>query len=338
MRAKLEEIRKQALEEIEKAGNIAELEGVRHKFLGRKGVLTQQMRQLKDVPPDEKPVIGKLANELKEVISNEILKQSEKLKRQVPGKVERHLFDITLPGKKPALGKLHPVTQTIQLIEEIFGELGFRAVYGPEIETEYYNFDALGMTEDHPARDEQDSFYIGKGVLLRTQTSPVQIRVMEKEKPPIRIIASGKCFRRDATDASHTPMFHQVEGLLVDRRVTFGDLKGVLEVFVKRMFGSEVRMRLRPDFFPFTEPSADVSISCIICGGEGCSSCGGSGWIEILGAGMVDPEVFKKVNYDSEKYSGFAFGMGVERIAMLKYGINDIILFFENDMRFLSQF
>ncbi len=207
-----------------------------------------------------------------------------------------------------------------------------------EIETEFYNFEALNTPDDHPARDEQDSFYIDKGILLRTQTSPVQIRVMEREKPPVRIIASGKCFRRDATDASHSPMFHQVEGLLVDEEVTFGDLKGVLEVFLERMFGAGVKTRFRPDFFPFTEPSADVSISCIICGGKGCSSCGGSGWIEVLGAGMVDPEVFKKVNYDPEKYVGFAFGMGVERIAMLKYGINDIRLFFENDMRFLSQF
>ena len=338
MRARLEAMYKQAQEELKKVESISELEGMRHKFLGRKGVLAQEMKRLKTVAPHERPVVGKLANELKEMLSSEFSKRFEELKQLKSRGEEGRLFDVTLPGKKTRLGKLHPVTETIQLIEEIFGELGFKSVCGPEIETEYYNFDALGMTEDHPARDEQDSFYIDKGILLRTQTSPVQIRIMEKEKPPIRIIASGKCFRRDATDASHTSMFHQVEGLLVDKRVTLGDLKGVLEVFLKRMFGSEVRMRFRPDFFPFTEPSADVAISCIMCGGAGCSSCGGSGWMEILGAGMVDPEVFKKVNYDPEKYTGFAFGMGVERIAMLKYGINDIRLFLENDMRFLSQF
>ena len=339
MRAKLEAIHKQAVEELKKAQSVTELEDVRHKFLGRKGVLTQQMRQVKAVSAEERPVIGKLANELKEVLSSELSKRSEELDQLQPREEEEGgLFDVTLPGKRPTLGKLHPITQTIELVEQIFGELGFKSVSGPEIESEYYNFDALSMTDDHPARDEQDSFYIDEGILLRTQTSPVQIRIMEREKPPIRIIASGKCFRRDATDASHTSMFHQVEGLLVDKRVTFGDLKGVLEVFVKRMFGSEVRMRFRPDFFPFTEPSADASISCIICDGKGCSSCGGSGWIEILGAGMVDPEVFRKVNYDAEKYTGLAFGMGVERIAMVKYGINDIRLFLENDMRFLSQF
>lgn len=267
MRARLEAMHKQALEQLKSAGSVGELEDVRHKFLGRKGVLTREMKQLKTVSPDERPVIGKLANELKKVISDEFSKQFEKLKQVESGEEAGHSFDITLPGRKTTLGKLHPLTQTIRLIEEIFGELGFRCVSGPEIETEYYNFDALSMPEDHPARDEQDSFYVDKGILLRTQTSPVQIRVMEKEEPPMRIIASGKCFRRDATDASHTSMFHQVEGLLVDRRVTFGDLKGVLEVFVRRVFGNEVKMRFRPDFFPFTEPSADAAISCIICGG-----------------------------------------------------------------------
>jgi phenylalanyl-tRNA synthetase alpha chain len=338
VRARLEEIRRQALEELSKAENTSQLENMRNKFLGRKGILTQEIRRLRTASPEEKPVIGKVANELKALLSSEFARKLEELKRARPVEGKKPFFDVTLPGKKRTLGKLHPITQTIQRIEEIFRELGFKCVFGPEIETEYYNFDALSMTENHPARDEQDSFYVDEGILLRTQTSPVQIRVMEKEKPPIRIIATGKCFRRDATDASHTSMFHQVEGLLVDKRVTFGDLKGVLEVFVKRMFGSDVRMRFRPDFFPFTEPSADAAISCIMCGGEGCSSCSGSGWIEILGAGMVDPEVFRKVNYDPEKYTGFAFGMGIERIAMLKYGINDIRLFLENDMRFLSQF
>lgn len=338
MRAKLEEIEKDALEKIGKAVDTNTLESVRHKFLGRKGALTRQVKMLSSLLPEERRASGKLINDLKAKLSAEFSRKFSELKQAGSQEEGTHFFDVTLPGKRPVVGKLHPVTQTIILIEKIFGELGFKSVRGPEIETEFYNFEALNTPEDHPARDEQDSFYIDKGILLRTQTSPVQIRVMEKEKPPIRIIASGKCFRRDATDASHVSMFHQVEGLLVDEEVTFGDLKGVLEIFLKRIFGAGVKMRFRPDFFPFTEPSADVSISCIICGGKGCSSCSWSGWIEILGAGMVDPEVFVNVNYDPEKYTGFAFGMGVERIAMLKYGINDIRLFFENDMRFLSQF
>ena len=338
MQAKLEEIRRDAREKLKEAKDASDIEKVRQKFLGRKGVLARQMKMLGTLAPEEKRAAGKLANELKEEISAQLSVRLEELREVESGGKDGFSFDVTLPGKKQPVGKLHPITQTIILIEKIFGELGFRSVRGPEIETEFYNFEALNTPDDHPARDEQDSFYIDKGILLRTQTSPVQIRVMEREKPPVRIVASGKCFRRDATDASHSPMFHQVEGLLVDEEVTFGDLKGVLEVFLERMFGAGVKTRFRPDFFPFTEPSADVSISCIICGGKGCSSCGGSGWIEVLGAGMVDPEVFKKVNYDPEKYVGFAFGMGVERIAMLKYGINDIRLFFENDMRFLSQF
>lgn len=338
MRAELEEIRRDAREKLKEAKDASDIETVRQKFLGRKGVLARQMKMLGTLAPEEKRAAGKLANKLKEEISAQLSVRLEELGEVKPGRKDGFPFDVTLPGKKQPVGKLHPITQTIILIEKIFGELGFRSVRGPEIETEFYNFEALNTPDDHPARDEQDSFYIDKGILLRTQTSPVQIRVMEREKPPVRIIASGKCFRRDATDASHSPMFHQVEGLLVDEKVTFGDLKGVLGVFLERVFGAGVKTRFRPDFFPFTEPSADVSISCIICGGSGCSSCGGSGWIEILGAGMVDPEVFKKVNYDPEKYVGFAFGMGVERIAMLKYGINDIRLFFENDMRFLSQF
>ena len=338
MQAKLEEIEKDALEEIGKAGDTNTLEDVRHKFLGRKGVLTRQVKMLSSLPPEERRTTGKLINDLKVKLSAEFSRKFSELRQLGSQEESTRFFDVTLPGKRHVVGKLHPVTQTIYLIEKIFGELGFKSVRGPEIETEFYNFDALGMFEDHPARDEQDSFYIDKGILLRTQTSPVQIRFMEKEKPPVRILASGKCFRRDATDASHVSMFHQVEGLIVDEEVTFGDLKGVLKVFAERMFGPDAEMRFRPDFFPFTEPSAEVAISCVICRGKGCSVCKGSGWVEILGAGMVDPEVFKNVNYDPEKYVGFAFGMGIERIAMLKYGINDIRLFLENDMRFLSQF
>ena len=278
-----------------------------------------------------------LLYELKEEIEKKLReKRNEIIKEE--GKEGEESIDITLPGKRIPLGRLHPITQTIEEIKRIFIGLGFQIVRGPELETEYYNFEALNMPRYHPARDEQDSFYINDTHLLRTQTSPVQIRVMEKKGPPIRIIAPGKCYRRDAIDASHFPMFHQVEGLAVDENVTFSDLKGSLAYFVHQMFGKDTRLRFRPSFFPFTEPSAEVDISCIMCKGKGCRVCSGKGWLEILGAGMVDPEVFKNVNYDTEKYQGFAFGMGVERICMLKYGIDDIRLLFQNDLRFLKQF
>lgn len=338
MLIRLEQVRKSALENLRQAKNSREVEELHDRFLGRRGVLAREVKNLGTLSPEERPAAGRLANEVKRKLSAAFSLRSQELKQAGAAVKKEVLFDGTLPGKKQIVGSFHPVTMTIGLIEKIFGELGFRPVRGHEIETEYYNFEALNTPFDHPARDEQDSFYIDDGILLRTQTSPVQIRVMEKETPPVRIVASGKCYRRDNMDASHSSMFHQVEGLMVDEKVTFGDLKGVLKVFAEKMFGSGVKIRFRPDFFPFTEPSADVSVSCIMCGGKGCSSCGKSGWIEILGAGMVDPEVFKKVGYDPEKYTGFAFGMGVERIAMLKYGIDDIRLFLENDIRFLSQF
>lgn len=335
MRQELEKLGDEAREKIFQVKDEKSLEKVRIEFLGRKqGRITKVLRSIKDIPSKERPLVGGLVNQLKEEIEKELKERKKSI-----GKEEREEYiDITLPGKKPLVGKLHPITQIIEEIKRIFMGLGFRVVRGPEAETEYYNFEALNMPRYHPARDEQDSFYLDNNYLLRTHTSPVQIKIMEKESPPIRIIAPGKCYRRDAVDASHFTMFHHVEGLAVDKKITFSDLKGSLTYFVHQMFNKETKLRFRPSFFPFTEPSAEVDISCIMCKGSGCRVCSGKGWLEILGAGMVDPEVFKKVNYDPEKYQGFAFGMGVERICMLKYGIDDIRLFFQNDLRFLRQF
>jgi len=335
MRKKLERLRLEAKRKIDEATNEKELEAVRVEFLGRRqGKITQILRNITDLSPQDRPLVGELVNQIKWAVQED-LKRREK---EISQEEKEEWVDITLPGKKPLLGRLHPITQILEEIKRIFIGLGFQVVRGPEVETEYYNFEALNMPRYHPARDEQDSFYLDDTHLLRTQTSPVQIRVMEKKSPPIRIIAPGRCYRRDAVDASHFPMFHQVEGLAVDKRITFSDLKGCLTYFVHQMFDKKTRLRFRPSFFPFTEPSAEVDISCIMCKGRGCRVCSGKGWLEILGAGMVDPEVFRKVNYDPEKYQGFAFGMGVERICMLKYGIDDIRLFFQNDLRFLSQF
>jgi len=335
MREKLERLRLEAKRKIDEATNEKELEAVRVEFLGRRqGKITQILRNITDLSPQDRPLVGELVNQIKRAVQED-LKRREK---EISQEEKEEWVDITLPGKKPLLGRLHPITQILEEIKRIFIGLGFQVVRGPEVETEYYNFEALNMPRYHPARDEQDSFYLDDTHLLRTQTSPVQIRVMEKKSPPIRIIAPGRCYRRDAVDASHFPMFHQVEGLAVDKRITFSDLKGCLTYFVHQMFDKKTRLRFRPSFFPFTEPSAEVDISCIMCKGRGCRVCSGKGWLEILGAGMVDPEVFRKVNYDPEKYQGFAFGIGVERICMLKYGIDDIRLFFQNDLRFLSQF
>ena len=335
MKQELEKLRVSAKERIKKANTKEEIERIKIEFLGRRqGKLTRILKNMKNFPPHKRPEIGKLVNELKQEIQEELKRKIEEMGKEV---VEESV-DITLPGRKPLLGRLHPITQTLEEIKRIFIGLGFQVVRGPEIETEYYNFEALNMPWHHPARDEYDSFYLDNGYLLRSHTSPVQVRVMEKKSPPIRIIVPGRCYRRDAIDPSHFPMFHQVEGLAVDKRITFSDLKGCLTYFVHQMFGKDTKVRFRPSFFPFTEPSAEVDISCVICKGKGCRVCSGKGWLEILGSGMVDPEVFKKVGYDPEKYQGFAFGMGVERICMLKYGIDDIRLFFQNDLRFLRQF
>jgi phenylalanyl-tRNA synthetase alpha chain len=335
MREKLLEMEKKALQEIEIADNLSSLEKFRVAYLGKKGLMTSIMRQLAEVPAEERPQIGKLANRVKGNLAKFFEKAQERVKSQEASKAS--FLDVTLPGREPERGYLHPINQVLAEICHIFMRMGFRVVKGPNVELDYYNFEALNFPKDHPARDMQDTLYISDNVVLRTHTSPMQVRVMENRLPPVSVIAPGKVYRRDS-DVSHTPMFHQVEGFLVDKGVTFGDLKGTLTNFVHQMFGRDTTLRFRPSFFPFTEPSAEVDIQCVICRGKGCRTCSNTGWLEILGSGMVDPEVYRFVNYDPEIYSGFAFGMGIERIAMLKYGIDDIQLFFKNDMRFLRQF
>jgi len=335
MREKLIDLEKRALEALESAKDLNDLETFRVAYLGKKGELLSAMKALKDLPAQERPEAGQLANRIKGQLS----KRFEE-KRAYLGSMERKgpaFLDVTLPGREPARGHFHPVTQVLQEICHIFERMGFRIVKGPNVELDYYNFEALNIPKDHPARDMQDTFYISDNVVLRTQTSPMQVRVMESQPPPVSIISPGKVYRRDS-DVSHTPMFHQVEGLLVDKGITLGDLKGTLTTFVHQMFGRDIGLRFRPSFFPFTEPSAEVDIQCVICLGKGCRTCSNTGWLEILGSGMVDPEVYRFVDYDPEIYAGFAFGLGIERIAMLKYGIDDIQHFFKNDMRFLRQF
>ncbi|MBW1707023.1 MAG: phenylalanine--tRNA ligase subunit alpha [Deltaproteobacteria bacterium] len=335
MKEQLLELEKRALKELEGINDPSGLENFRIIYLGKKGLLTECMKKLRDLPAGERPEAGKLANVVKGNLTGRL---EEARERVVCGKAEGASFlDVTLPGREPLRGHLHPITLVIKEVCQIFSSMGFMVVKGPNVELDYYNFEALNLPKDHPARDMQDTFYISGNVVLRTHTSPIQIRVMEAKRPPVSIIAPGKVYRRDS-DVSHTPMFHQVEGLLVDKDVSFGDLKGTLTSFVHQMFGSDTSLRFRPSFFPFTEPSAEVDIRCVICGGKGCRTCSHTGWLEILGAGMVDPNVYAFVDYDPEVYTGFAFGMGIERIAMLKYGINDIQLFFKNDMRFLRQF
>ena len=314
-----------------------DFEKIRIKYLGRKGEISGLLKKIPRLPVEERKNAGQLINKLKNDANNKFDKKNKLLSSKITAKSSSSIFDVTLPGKHFTIGNKHPLTKTIDEIKEIFGKLGFDVEYGPEVELEYYNFDALNIPTNHASRIDFDTFYIDDGVLLRSQTSTVQIRIMEKQKPPIRIIAPGKVFRPDTVDARHSFMFHQIEGLMVDNDVNFGDLKAVLNLFAKAYFGADIEMRFRPSFFPFTEPSAEVDISCSICKGKGCSVCSYSGWVEILGAGMVDPNVFRSVGYD-EDITGFAFGMGVERVTMLKYGINDVRLFFENDLRFLSQF
>ncbi|MEK7369215.1 MAG: phenylalanine--tRNA ligase subunit alpha [Planctomycetota bacterium] len=337
MKAELQGIKAAAEDELSRIGSPDELEMLRVKYLGRKGILSELLAKIPSLPAEQRPEMGRLLNELKKDITSRYEGAKTALLDMQRPKAVGHVQDVTLPGRRPPLGHKHPLIQTIEDIKDIFADMGFQVAFGPEVELEFYNFEALNIPLDHPSRDDFDTFYLKDDVLLRSQTSTVQIRIMEKQRPPIRIIAPGKVFRPDTVDATHSFMFHQIEGLMVEEGVTFGHLKGVLALFAQAYFGPDTRMRFRPSFFPFTEPSAEVEISCSLCKGKGCSTCG-SGWMEILGAGMVDPNVFKAVGYDAEKYTGFAFGMGVERIAMLKYGIDDIRLFFENDMRFLSQF
>ena len=338
MRDKLEALRASALEALESASSTDEITALRTLYLGRKGRLTEVLRNLKDVPPEDRPALGSLSNTIKAELAERIesLLEARREKAKVEA-LKGEKLDVTLPGRGVPCGRIHPITQTLEEICAIFLSLGFDIAEGPDVETDYYNFEALNMPKDHPARDMQDTFYVESDIVLRTHTSPVQIRTMEKRRPPVRVISPGKVYRPDL-DVSHAPMFHQVEGLLVDRGITFGDLKGTLTYFLRRLFGRETTLRFRPSFFPFTEPSAEVDIQCVMCTGKGCRVCGQSGWLEILGSGMVDPEVFRAVDYDSEAFMGFAFGLGVERIAMLRYGITDIRLFFENDARFLEQF
>lgn len=338
MISELQQLEKDALAELAGAATEEQILAVKTKYLGRKGLLTGVLRNIALVPDAEKPIFGKRCNEVKEVLNGKIdsalCLQSTRKKEDI---LLKEKIDVTLPGRGVFCGRIHPIIQVRREICSIFASFGFSVVEGPEVELDYYNFEALNIPQDHPARDRQDTFYIEENVVLRTHTSPVQIRTMEKMKPPVRILSPGRVYRPDS-DISHTPMFHQVEGLLVDRGVTLGDLKGILTAFLRKVFGEKTILRFRPSFFPFTEPSAEVDIRCVMCSGRGCRVCKQSGWLEILGSGMVDPAVFRNVGYDPEIYTGFAFGLGVERIAMLKYGISDIRLFFENDIRFVRQF
>ncbi len=338
MKDLLQKLEKDALAAISRAESAAVLQDVRVSFLGKKGAVTEIMKGMRDLTPEERPAIGALVNSLKEVLEKAFTERGGALQQAaVAERLASEKLDITLPGRGSFTGSKHPVTLVTEEIVELFGGLGFSVEEGPEIEQDVYNFEALNIPKDHPARDMQDTFYVSDDVVLRTHTSPVQIRSMLKQKPPLRVIAPGTVYRRDS-DLTHSPMFHQIEGFLVDRNVTFGDLKGILTHFLNNYFGKGLEVRFRPSFFPFTEPSAEVDIACVICSGKGCRVCSGTGWLEILGCGMIDPEVFKSVDYDAEQLSGFAFGMGLERIAMLKYGVSDLRLFFENDLRFLQQF
>jgi len=325
-------------EEISHSESLDELYAVKVKYMGKKGLISSLNKKMKDLPAEKRADFGKKINEIRNEFESLYQKKEKILKEeQKNAQFKSESIDVTLPGFPFHSGSIHPITKVYDEIMDVFVSMGFEVATGPEAETDYYNFEALNIPKEHPARDMQDTFYISEDLLLRTHTSPVQVRTMEKQAPPVKVIAPGKVYRCDS-DVTHTPMFHQVEGLLVDKDVTFGDLKGTLTLFVKRMFGDKVPVRFRPSFFPFTEPSAEVDMGCVICDGAGCRVCSNTGWLEILGCGMVDPEVFKYVGYDSEKYSGYAFGMGIERIAMLKYGIDDLRLFFENNLKFLKQF
>ncbi len=338
MKQELDRLQNEAVISLSQASTEREISEIRVKYLGKKGSITQILKSLGTLPESERRDIGQRANQLKEStetrVEQALLRVRERDRREA---LEREKIDVTLPGRSIPVGKRHPLTQILDAIIDIFSRLGFEVVEGPEVELDYYNFEALNIPKGHPAREMQATFFISDDVVLRTHTSPVQVRTMEKKQPPVRVICPGAVYRCDS-DPSHSPMFHQVEGLLVDKGITFADLKGVLTVFVHQMFGKETKLRFRPSFFPFTEPSAEIDIECFICGGKGCGVCSNTGWLEILGSGMVDPAVYRFVNYDPEEVTGFAFGMGIERIAMLKFGINDIRLFFTNDLRFLRQF
>lgn len=339
MKQQLEEIKSRAAAALANAKLPQEIDELRVRFLGKKGELTGILKQMGKLSPEERPVIGQLANEVRSWIETDIETRLTEIKAsQMAARLESEKLDVTLPGKRPQFGAKHPLSIVLDEIKEIFIGMGFEIADGPEVETDYYNFEALNIPKDHPARDTQDTFYINENILLRTQTSPVQVRVMEQKKPPIRIISPGRVYRSDALDATHSPLFHQIEGLVVDKGITFADLKGTLETFIKRLYGEDSVVRFRPHHFPFTEPYAEVDVQCFNCKGEGCRLCKGEGWIEILGCGMVHPKVLSNCGIDPEVYSGFALGMGLERVVMRRYNIDDIRLFYENDVRFLKQF
>jgi phenylalanyl-tRNA synthetase alpha chain len=339
MKEKITNLKKDSLNKLEKCKDLKELNDIRIKYLGKKGELTTLLRGMGSLSPEERPVIGGLVNEVRDELNEVIQNKEKELKREeLLKRLETETIDVTEPSKKVELGSLHPITQTIQEVEEIFLGMGYQIADGPEVEKAIYNFDKLNTPPDHPARDLQDTFYITEDIVLRSQTSPVQARVMEQQKPPIKIICPGAVYRSDSVDATHSPVFHQIEGLVVDKNISMADLKGTLEMFAKKCLGENTKIRFRPHHFPFTEPSAEADVSCFVCGGKGCRVCKGEGWIELLGCGMVHPNVLKNCGINPEEYSGFAFGFGVERIAMAKFGIEDMRLLFENDVRFLKQF
>ena len=339
MKDKLAQIKAQALAQIQESDALEKLNEVRVNFLGKKGELTSVLKSMKDVAPEDRPKVGQMVNETREEIERVLEEAKAKMEAKLREAVmAKETIDVTLPAKKNKVGHRHPNTIALDEVERIFVGMGYEVVEGPEVEYDYYNFEALNIPADHPAKDEQDTFYVNGDILLRTQTSPVQVRQMEKGKLPIRMIAPGRVFRSDEVDATHSPSFHQIEGMVVDKNFTFADLKGTLAQFAKEMFGEDTKVKFRPHHFPFTEPSAEMDMSCFKCGGKGCRFCKGSGWIEILGCGMVHPKVLKMSGIDPEVYSGFAFGIGLERITLLKYEIDDMRLLYENDVRFLKQF
>ncbi len=339
MKEQLEKIRQLAEAELAECNSAETLEALRVKYLGKKGELTAILKQMGGLSAEERPVIGQLANEVRKSIEDTLAARTAALKSELAAKkLKEETIDVTLPGKVQSVGKLHPLTAVLNEVKEVFLGMGFEVVEGPEVETDHYCFEALNMPKHHPARDTQDTFYISENVLLRTQTSSVQIRTMENKKPPIRIISPGRVYRSDAVDATHSPLFHQIEGLVIDKGITFADLCGTLELLMQRLYGEDCKIRLRPHHFPYTEPSAEVDIMCFNCHGEGCPMCKNEGYIELLGAGMVHPKVLEGCGIDPEVYSGFAFGIGLERITMGRYEINDMRLLYENDMRFLGQF
>ncbi len=339
MKDQLEKLRLAALQAVEECADPAALENVRVRFLGKKGEITSILKMMGGLSPEERPIMGQLANKVRQTVEDSIAEAGEKLRaKQQEAKLRAETIDVTLPGEKQPEGHRHPLEIVLNEVKDIFIGMGFQIADGPEVEWDYYNFEALNIPEGHPARDTQDTFYITEKMLLRTQTSPVQIRYMEGHKPPIRMIAPGRVFRSDPVDATHSPLFHQIEGLVVDKNITMADLKGNLLTLAKKLYGENTEIRLRPHHFPFTEPSCEIDVSCFRCGGKGCPMCKNEGWIEILGAGMVHPKVLERGGIDPEEYSGFAFGLGVERLAMFRFSVDDMRLYYENDARFLSQF